>query len=74
MWNLVGAYYHGTNWYASSMLTSVQPWSGYVLPAVVQCNLGKLRTYFLDARRRVSELPFRTLQNAPWCRTYMVWP
>jgi len=29
MWNLVGAYYHGTNWYASSMLTSVQPWSGY---------------------------------------------
>ena len=28
MWNLVGAYYHGTNWYASSMLTSVQPWSG----------------------------------------------
>lgn len=29
MWNLVGAYYHGTNWYASSMLTSVEPWSGY---------------------------------------------
>eukprot|EP01064_Diplonema_japonicum_P022994 TRINITY_DN3336_c1_g1_i1.p1 TRINITY_DN3336_c1_g1~~TRINITY_DN3336_c1_g1_i1.p1 ORF type:complete len:825 (+),score=228.69 TRINITY_DN3336_c1_g1_i1:51-2477(+) len=29
MWNLVGAYYHGTNWYASSMLTSVQPWSGF---------------------------------------------
>ena len=28
MWNLVGAYYHGTNWYASSMLTAVQPWSG----------------------------------------------
>ena len=21
--------YHGTNWYASSMLTAVQPWSGY---------------------------------------------
>eukprot|EP01059_Diplonema_ambulator_P031982 TRINITY_DN605_c0_g1_i1.p1 TRINITY_DN605_c0_g1~~TRINITY_DN605_c0_g1_i1.p1 ORF type:complete len:823 (+),score=259.72 TRINITY_DN605_c0_g1_i1:38-2506(+) len=29
MWNLVGSYYHGTNWYASSMLTAVQPWSGY---------------------------------------------
>lgn len=26
--NLVGAYFHGTNWYASSMLTSVEPWSG----------------------------------------------
>ena len=36
MWNLVGAYYHGTNWYASSMLTSVQPWSGHydTLPVV----------------------------------------
>lgn len=36
MWNLVGAYYHGTNWYASSMLTSVQPWSGHYeeLPVV----------------------------------------
>ncbi|KAJ9439143.1 putative galactocerebrosidase, partial [Diplonema papillatum] len=29
MWNLVGSYYHGTNWYASSMMTAVQPWSGY---------------------------------------------
>jgi galactosylceramidase len=29
MWSLVGAYYHGTNWYASAMLTAVQPWSGY---------------------------------------------
>ena len=29
MWNLVGSYFHGTNWYASSMLTAVQPWSGY---------------------------------------------
>ena len=29
MWNLVGSYYHGTNWYASSLLTAVQPWSGY---------------------------------------------
>eukprot|EP00039_Didymoeca_costata_P019847 m.339152 g.339152 ORF g.339152 m.339152 type:complete len:813 (+) comp18686_c0_seq1:84-2522(+) len=29
MWNLVGSYAHGTNWYASSMLTAVQPWSGY---------------------------------------------
>lgn len=29
MWNLVGSYMHGTNWYASSMLTAVQPWSGY---------------------------------------------
>ena len=28
MWNLVGSYYHGTNWYASSMLTAVEPWSG----------------------------------------------
>ena len=29
MWSLVGAYYHGTNWYASGLLTSVQPWSGH---------------------------------------------
>jgi len=29
MWNLVGAYFEGTNWYASSTLTAVQPWSGY---------------------------------------------
>eukprot|EP00439_Symbiodinium_sp_Y106_P005552 s4381_g1.t1 len=29
MWNLVGAYYHGTDWYASSMMTSVEPWSGH---------------------------------------------
>ncbi|CAB9518738.1 galactosylceramidase [Seminavis robusta] len=29
MWNLVGSYAHGTGWYASSMLTAVQPWSGY---------------------------------------------
>mmetsp|Transcript_100821 Transcript_100821/g.291519 ORF Transcript_100821/g.291519 Transcript_100821/m.291519 type:complete len:867 (-) Transcript_100821:147-2747(-) len=28
MWNLVGAYFHGTAWYASSMLTAVEPWSG----------------------------------------------
>ncbi len=36
MWNLVGSYYHGTNWYASSMLTAVQPWSGsYTINPVV---------------------------------------
>lgn len=29
MWNLVGAYYHGTDWYASSMLTAAEPWSGH---------------------------------------------
>jgi len=29
MWNLVGAYYHGTNWYGSSMMTTVEPWSGH---------------------------------------------
>ncbi|KAJ9439144.1 putative galactocerebrosidase [Diplonema papillatum] len=29
MWNLIGSYYHGTNWFASSMMTAVQPWSGY---------------------------------------------
>jgi galactosylceramidase len=29
MWNLVGSYMHGTNWYAASMLTATQPWSGY---------------------------------------------
>lgn len=29
MWNLVGSYMHGTNWYASSILTAVQPWSGF---------------------------------------------
>ena len=36
MWNLVGSYYHGTNWYASSMLTAVEPWSGHydTLPVV----------------------------------------
>ena len=36
MWNLVGAYYHGTNWYASSMMTAVEPWSGnyWVAPVV----------------------------------------
>jgi len=32
MWNLVGSYFHGTNWYASSLLTAVQPWSGYYEP------------------------------------------
>eukprot|EP00055_Hartaetosiga_balthica_P002301 m.3499 g.3499 ORF g.3499 m.3499 type:complete len:823 (+) comp2079_c0_seq1:3832-6300(+) len=36
MWNLVGSYYHGTNWYASSMMTAVEPWSGnyWVSPVV----------------------------------------
>lgn len=29
MWNLVGSLLHGTDWYSSSMLTAVQPWSGY---------------------------------------------
>lgn len=29
MWNLVGAYYHGLNWYASSMMTASEPWSGH---------------------------------------------
>ena len=29
MWNLVGSYYHGTNWYSESLMTAVQPWSGY---------------------------------------------
>ena len=29
MWNLLGSYAHGTNWYASSMLTAVEPWTGY---------------------------------------------
>ena len=29
MWNLVGSYYHGTRWYASSILTADQPWSGH---------------------------------------------
>jgi galactosylceramidase len=29
MWNLIGSYYHGTNWYASSMLTAVEPWTGH---------------------------------------------
>eukprot|EP00937_MAST-01D_sp_MAST-1D-sp2_P002652 g2652.t1 len=29
MWNLLGAYYPGTSWYASSMLTANQPWSGW---------------------------------------------
>ena len=29
IWNLVGSYYHGTDWYASSLMTAVQPWSGY---------------------------------------------
>lgn len=34
MWNLAGSYMHGTNWYASSMLTAVQPWSGYIDPSM----------------------------------------
>lgn len=29
MWNLIGSYFHGTRWYASSMMTAVQPWSGH---------------------------------------------
>jgi len=29
MWNLVGAYFHGTNWDASSLLTAKEPWSGH---------------------------------------------
>ena len=29
MWNLLGSYYPGTSWYASSMLTANQPWSGW---------------------------------------------
>ena len=29
MWNLLGSYYPGTSWYASSMLTADQPWSGW---------------------------------------------
>ena len=29
MWNLLGAYYPGTSWYASCMLTANQPWSGW---------------------------------------------
>lgn len=28
MWNLVGSYYHGTSWYASSLMTAVEPWTG----------------------------------------------
>lgn len=28
IWNLVGSYAHGTNWYASSIMTADQPWSG----------------------------------------------
>jgi len=28
MWNLIGSYFHGTQWYASSMMTAVEPWSG----------------------------------------------
>ena len=27
MWNLVGSYIHGTNWYGSSMLLANQPWT-----------------------------------------------
>ncbi|CAE8624763.1 unnamed protein product, partial [Polarella glacialis] len=29
MWNLVGSYFHGTEWYASSLLTAVEPWGGH---------------------------------------------
>lgn len=32
MWNLLGAYYPGTGWYASSLLTANQPWSGETRP------------------------------------------
>jgi galactosylceramidase len=27
--NLVGSYFHGTEWYASSLMTAVEPWSGH---------------------------------------------
>jgi galactosylceramidase len=29
MWNILGSYYPGTSWYAASMLTANQPWSGW---------------------------------------------
>lgn len=32
MWNLVGSYYHGLNWYSSSQLAAVQPWCGHYQP------------------------------------------
>lgn len=36
MWNLVGSYMHGTDWYASSLMTAAQPWSGHFnLPPVL---------------------------------------
>lgn len=28
MWNLVGSYFHGTAWFATSMLTADEPWTG----------------------------------------------
>ena len=36
MWNLIGAYYPGTSWFASSLMTAVQPWSGHYshMPAI----------------------------------------
>ena len=63
MWNLVGAYYHGTNWYASSMLTSVQPWSGYyemmevVWATAHVTQFSQVGWKYLDAQHGSGQLP-----------------
>ena len=47
-----GAYYHGTNWYGSSMMTTVEPWSGHyeVNPVIwATAHFGQL-TCFLTHR------------------------
>ena len=29
MWNLLGSYYPGTSWFASSLFTAIEPWTGH---------------------------------------------
>ncbi|GAB5364943.1 hypothetical protein AAMO2058_001013600 [Amorphochlora amoebiformis] len=29
MWNAVGAYYHGNNWFGTAMINAVEPWTGH---------------------------------------------
>ncbi len=56
MWNLVGSYYHGTNWYASSMLTAVQPWSGHFGPRASSAAGTLLELPVVWATAHVSQL------------------
>lgn len=35
-WNLIASYSRGTNWYAASLMTALQPWSGnYIVSPMI---------------------------------------